>query len=168
MAPENLVMGLFKQEDQAVSTIEALKESEYRFLKAHMPFPSHKIMSTLKMGKSRVGYFTLAGGLLGLVCGFALAVYCSVEWRLIVSGKPIISLIPFFIVGFEMTILFAVFGNVIGLLIQTRLPNFSGLTYYDPRCSGDCFGVLADCAAGKREELEDFFRKNGGEVRVFD
>ena len=32
----------------------------------------------------------LAGGILGLVCGFALAVYCSVEWRPLSAGgkKP--------------------------------------------------------------------------------
>jgi molybdopterin-containing oxidoreductase family membrane subunit len=117
--------------------------------------------------KSRVGWFTLAGGILGFFTGFALAIFTAAQWNLIVSGKPIVSLIPFFIVGFEFTILFSVFGNVIGLLVCARLPDYRGLDLYDPRCSGSHFGLLASCAAGREGELMDFFRKKGGEVKVF-
>ena len=162
------MMGLFKHEDQVVSTLAALKESAYEFQRVHSPIPSHKIMAALNLKKSRVGWFTLTGGILGLISGFALAIYCSTEWNLIVSGKPIISLIPFFIVGFEFTVLFAVFGNVIGLLTQTRLPSLKGMEYYDARCSGEHFGVLAACEPMQQDGLKDFFLQNGGEVRVFD
>jgi len=168
MPGKKFIMGIFTDEDQVVSTLAALKKTAYQFQRVHSPIPSHKIMAALNLKKSKVGYFTLAGGILGLVSGFALAVYCSIEWNLIVSGKPIISLIPFFIVGFEFTILFAVFGNVIGLLTQTRLPSFKGMEYYDPRCSGAHFGVLAACEPMQQDGLEDFFKKNGGEVKIFD
>ncbi len=168
MPGKKFIMGIFNNEDQVVSTLAALKKTAYQFQRVHSPIPSHKIMAALNLKKSKVGYFTLAGGILGLISGFALAVYCSIEWNLIVSGKPIISLIPFFIVGFEFTILFAVFGNVIGLLTQTRLPSFKGMEYYDPRCSGAHFGVLAACEPMQQDGLEDFFKKNGGEVKIFD
>lgn len=168
MEGKKYVMGLFKNEDQVVSTLAALKESDFKFQRVHSPIPSHKIMDALKLKKSKVGWFTLTGGILGLISGFALAVYCSLEWKLIVSGKPIISLIPFFIVGFELTILFAVFGNVIGLLTQTRLPSLKHMDYYDPRCSGVHFGVLAACGPMQQDDLKDFFQQNGGDVRVFD
>jgi molybdopterin-containing oxidoreductase family membrane subunit len=168
MEGKKYIMGLFKDEDQVVTTLAALKESAYKFQRVHSPIPSHKIMAALDLKKSKVGWFTLAGGILGLISGFALAVYCSIEWNLIVSGKPIISLIPFFIVGFEFTILFAVFGNVIGLLTQTRLPDYNGMDYYDPRCSGEHFGVLAACEPTQQDGLKDFFQKNGGEVKIFD
>lgn len=168
MPGKKFIMGIFNNEDQVVSTLAALKKTAYQFQRVHSPIPSHKIMAALNLKKSKVGYFTLAGGILGLISGFALAVYCSIEWNLIVSGKPIISLIPFFIVGFEFTILFAVFGNVIGLLTQTRLPGFKAMEYYDPRCSGAHFGVLAACEPMQQDGLEDFFKENGGEVKIFD
>ena len=168
MEGKKYIMGLFKDEDQVVTTLAALKESAYKFQRVHSPIPSHKIMAALDLKKSKVGWFTLAGGMFGLISGFALAVYCSIEWNLIVSGKPIISLIPFFIVGFEFTILFAVFGNVIGLLTQTRLPNYKEMDYYDPRCSGEHFGVLAACEPTQQKGLKDFFQQNGGEVKIFD
>ena len=168
MQGEKYIMGLFKDEDQVVSTLSALKDSIYKFKRVHSPIPSHRIMDALNLKKSKVGWFTLVGGIFGFFSGFALAIFCSVQWNLIVSGKPIISLIPFFIVGFEFTILFAVFGNVIGLLTQTRLPNSKGMQYYDPRCSGEHFGVLAACEPAQQDGLKEFFQQNGGEVKVFD
>ena len=168
MAGKKYIMGLFKNEDQVVSTLAALKDSVYNFQRVHSPIPSHRIMAALDLRKSKVGWFTLVGGILGFFSGFALAIYCSIEWNLIVSGKPIISLIPFFIVGFEFTILFEVFGNVLGLLTQTRLPNLKGMAHYDPRCSGEHFGVLATCEPMQQDGLIEFFTQNGGEVKVFD
>lgn len=168
MQGKKYIMGLFKDEDQVVSTLAALKESAYNFQRVHSPIPSHKIMAALNLKKSKVGWFTLTGGIIGFFSGFALAIFCSVQWDLIVSGKPIVSLIPFFIVGFEFTILFAVFGNVIGLLTHTRLPTLKGMEYYDPRCSGEHFGVLATCEPMQQDGLKNFFLQNGGEVNVFD
>jgi molybdopterin-containing oxidoreductase family membrane subunit len=57
---------------------------------------------------------------------------------------------------------------VIGLLTQARLPRFKGITHYDPRCSGEHFGVLAACDPVQQDGLKDFFQQNGGEVKVFD
>jgi len=167
MSAETCSMGLFKDEGKAVKAILDLPATGFRLRRAHSPIPSHKILEALKLKKSRVGWFTLAGGILGFFTGFALAIFTAVQWNLIVSGKPIVSLIPFFIVGFEFTILFSVFGNVIGLLVCARLPDYRGLAAYDPRCSGEYFGLLAACEAGREGELMDFFHKKGGEAKVF-
>ena len=168
MQPKRYIMGLFKDEDQVVSTVEALKDSPFELKRVNTPFPNHKILDALKLKKSKVGYFTLAGGILGFFTGLGLAIICATKWGLIVSGKPVISLIPFFIVGFEFTILFAVFGNVIGLLALGGLPSFKGLKYYDPRCSADHFGILATCKIDQQENLSEFFKSKGGQVTVFE
>ena len=164
------IMGLFKlaNEDTVVSTIHELKQSSYEFIRVNSPIPSHKIMDTLKLEKSWVGWFTLCGGILGFIGGFALAFFTATRWNLIVSGKPIIAIVPFVVVGFEATILGAVFGNVLGLLTQMRLPSFRWFKYYDARCSGEHFGVLAACEIEKEDGLKDFFQKQGAEVKVFD
>ena len=168
MGPERYLMGLFKDEDQVVAAVNELKASTYTFHRVNSPFPSHKIMDALNLKKSMVGWFTLVGGMIGLVGGFARAIFTSVQWNLIGSGKPIVAIIPFVIVGFEATILCAVFGNILGLLTQTRLPSNKSMKYYDPRCSGEYFGVLASCEANQENGLNDFFRQQGAEVRVFD
>jgi molybdopterin-containing oxidoreductase family membrane subunit len=167
MPAETRIMGLFKDEGKAARAILELPAAGFRLCRTHSPIPSHKLQEALKLKKSRVGWFTLAGGIVGFFTGFALAIFTAVQWNLIVSGKPIVSLIPFFIVGFEFTILFSVFGNVIGLLVCARLPDYRGLATYDARCSGEHFGLLAACEAGREGELMDFFQKKGGEVKVF-
>jgi molybdopterin-containing oxidoreductase family membrane subunit len=167
MPDQEYIMGLFKDEDQAVLAVEGLAQTPFKVESVFSPVPSHKLMAALKLKKSKVGYFTLVGGILGLLSGFGLAAFTAVQWNLIVSGKPIISLIPFFIVGFEFTILFAVFGNVIGLLTLARLPDWKGLKRYDPRCSGEHFGVLTTCTSGEKEALVAYFKKQGGEFRIF-
>ncbi|UCF57336.1 MAG: DUF3341 domain-containing protein [Deltaproteobacteria bacterium] len=168
MPVRRYLIGSFGDEEQAVSAIEALKKSPWKLDRVHSPFPSHRISDALKVKKSRAGYFTLFGGIIGLFTGFALATYSAVQWNLIVSGKPVVALIPFLIVGFEFTILFAVLGNVIGLLSQGRLPEFETLKTYDPRFSGEYFGIVATCREGEQQELMDFLKNRGGEVKIFD
>ena len=160
-------MGLFQDENLAVSAIQLLEASPWTLRRVHGPFPSRKIGDALKPKKSRVGYFTLAGGIIGFFMGIGLAIFTATRWDIIVSGKPVVALIPFFIVGFEFTILFAVLGNIIGLITQARLPDFKGLDQYDPRCSGDRFGLLASCDQGEEQALIDFFQEKGGEAKVF-
>ena len=162
------IMGLFKNEDTVVSAINELKQTSYQFIRVNTPFPSHKIMDALKLKKSMVGWFTLVGGISGFIAGFALAIYTATQWNLIASGKPIVAIIPFVVVGFEATILGSVFGNVVGLLTQTRLPSYRWFKYYDPRCSGEHFGVLAACEAEQIDGLKDFFQKQGAEIKVFE
>ena len=168
MALEKNVMGLFANEDQAVAAITELADSPWSLKRVHSPIPSHRIAEALKLKKSPVGFFTLCGGIFGFVSGFALAAFTAARWGLIISGKPILAWIPFVIVGFEFTILFSVLGNVAGLLILARLPSLAGLKTYDPRCSGDHFGVLAACDVGQQQELQAFFQHKGAEIRVFE
>jgi molybdopterin-containing oxidoreductase family membrane subunit len=167
MTPKQFIMGIFKDEDQAASAVTALAGGPFEVHQVHSPIPSHKLSHVLKQKKSMVGLFTLTGGIIGLLTGFLLAVYCSSEWRLIVSGKPVLAYIPFTIVGFEFTILFAVFGNVLGLLISMDLPRYDGMKIYDPRFSCDHFGIVASCPPEQQEELKTLFTQSGGEVKEF-
>ncbi len=166
MAAEKQVMALFDDDTRAASAIEALRRYPWKLERVHSPIPSDKILDALKLKKSRVGYFTLAGGIIGFFSGVGLAIYTGIQWNLIVSGKPVVAWIPFLIVGFEFTILFAVFGNVLGLLLQTNLPEFESLRVYDERCSGEHFGLLASCTEGEESDLMAFFKEKGGEARL--
>lgn len=165
MRVKRYVMGLFLEESRAVGAIEALKGSRYAIHKVHSPVPSHRIMEALELPKSKVGFFTLTGGFIGFFIGISLAVFTATQWNLIVSGKPVVAFIPFFIVGFEFTILFGVIGNVIGLLTQSRLPRWKNLRQYDERCSGEHYGVVAACEDGEQDDLAAFFRDRGGETK---
>ena len=82
-------MGLFKDEDQVVSAVNGLKKSTYKFHRVNSPFPSHKIMAALKLKKEH-GWAGLPWPVVSSVffAGFSLAIFTSVQWDLIVGGKP--------------------------------------------------------------------------------
>jgi len=168
MTREHQVMGLFTEENRAVEMIRKLKNASWEVQRVHSPIPSHRVNEVLELKKSNVGWFTLAGGILGFLSGFGLSIFTAGQWSLIVGGKPVVALIPFVIVGFEFTILFSVFGNIFGFLLLSRLPNLKNLRIYDPRCSGRHFAVVALCEAGQQERLADFFKQNDAEVKIFD
>lgn len=162
------IMGTFSSEDRAASAIRALGDTPFGIEQVYSPIPSHAIADALKLPKSKVGWFTLAGGITGFFAGFLLAAFTATRWSLMVGGKPVVALVPFFIVGFEFTILFAVFGNVLGLIAQARLPRFKISPHYNTRFSGDRFGVLVGCDPKEKDTLYQFFEANGGEVHTGD
>jgi molybdopterin-containing oxidoreductase family membrane subunit len=168
MATDISVIGLFSDEQKTAAVIEAMAGYPWKVDRVHSPFPSHKLFDALKLKKSPVGWITLAGGILGFFTGFGLAIYTALEWKLIVWGKPIVSWIPFVIVGFEFTILFSVLANVLGLIVLGNLPDYKGLEKYDSRCSADHFGIVVSCEQSEQEKVEEFFANQGGEVRVFE
>jgi len=168
MTDRHHVLGLFTDDSRAAAATDRLRQSPWQLQKVFSPVPSRKLTDALKLERSRAGYFTLCGGIIGFISGFSLAIFTATRWNLIVGGKPIVALIPFFIVGFECTILFAVIGNIIGMLALTGLPRYDNLRYYDPRCSGSHFGILASCDADGLEGLTGFFQQQGAEVKVFD
>ena len=166
MKPEKQVLGLFRDESLAAGAVEALAGTSWAVKDVHSPVRSDKILSALKVEKSKVGYFTLAGGILGFLSGISLAMYTGLQWNLIVSGKPVVAWIPYMIVGFECTVLFAVLGNIVGLITQTRLPEYRSMRTYDPLCSGEHYGILASCPEGQQEALRTFFQEKGGEAKL--
>lgn len=162
------IMGLFESDDQAARAILELRGTAYDVERVHSPIPSHAIDDALQLPKSKVGWFTLAGGITGFCSGFLLAIFAATRWGLIAQGKPVIALIPFVIVGFEFTILFSVFGNVLGLISQARLPRFKIATGYEAAFSGGSFGVLASCAMEEKNRLMELFKSWGAETKVYD
>ncbi len=168
MSPRSRILGLFSDEVGTVSALSDLQRTRWTIEQVQSPVPSHEVLHVLKRPKSKIGYFTLAGGIIGFFSGIGLAAYTSVQWHLIVGGKPVLAWIPFIIVGFEFTILFAVFGNMLGLLTQSRLPGFRDLEHHDPRCTQDRFGILVSCAKGQEADLEAFINERGGEVQKFE
>ncbi len=162
------LMGIFSSEEQVASAIRGLRQSPYQLERVHSPIPSHIIADALQLPKSKVGWFTLAGGITGFLTGFLFAAFTATRWSLIVSGKPVVALVPFFIVGFEFTILFAVFGNVLGIISQARLPRFKVSQDYQSTFSGNRFGVLASCLPDEKIGLSDFFKTEGAQIKPSD
>jgi hypothetical protein len=155
------ITGLFETEKATLTAMDKIQEKGFTITEVHSPIPSSTINKALGRKKSKIGWFTLVGGILGFFCGFALAIFTATRWNLIVGGKPIVSWIPFFVIAFECTILFAVFGNVLGVLTQVGLPHKGYEKNYAPECSGDLYGVQIASMPGDVDSLKDLLHRTG-------
>jgi hypothetical protein len=156
------LMGIFSYVNDLLGALKTLEKRKLEFV-VYSPSVTWEVQEALKKGPSPVRYFTLFGGLFGLVFGFALAVYTVLQWRFIVSGKPVIPWIPFVIVGFEFLILCGVLVSFAGLLILCRLPRMKLPDHYDPRFSDDRFGLLVYYSQPEREAIASLLKRAGAE-----
>src|SRR5436305_9806902 len=126
MATTETVLGIFAHVDTTVRALEELRAKGYHDLTVYTPVPVHEIEDVLERDRpvSPVRLFTLLGGLTGTVSGFLLTIWSSMQWGLIVGGKPVASIPPFVVIAFELTILFGGVATLIGLMTLAGLPRF--------------------------------------------
>jgi len=149
--------------DNLLEAIETLHRSGYKDIQALSPVPHHAIDDALEKPKSPVRFFTLAGCLLGCATGLALTIGSSLHYPLITGGKPIVSLPPFFIISFELTILFGGLFTLAGMLLNGRLPLLRAVPAYNPRFAEDRFGLWVRCSTEESEVVTRLMTDAGAE-----
>ncbi len=155
------VLGVFAEVDATALAIERLRGAGLKDVVVFSPVPRHELEHALHPPESPVRMFTLVGALTGAATGFALPIWTSLDWPLITGGKPIISLPPFVIIAFELTILFGALATVLGLFITARLPHLRKRVVYDPSFSVDRFGVFAATAPGEEGRARSIMEESG-------
>ncbi|HEY2824633.1 MAG TPA: DUF3341 domain-containing protein, partial [Gemmatimonadales bacterium] len=114
---------------------------------------------------SPVRMWTLLGGLTGCVSGFAMTLWMSYDYPIVVGGKPVGSIPPYVVIAFELTILFGALATLAGLIFHTLRDNRAAA--YDPRCSDDHIGVFVPCPVERRPAVQQLLQTAGAtEVRV--
>ena len=138
------VLGVFAHVDTATRAIRELRARGVRAIVAYSPVPLDEFEEALTghgLPRSPVRLFTLVGALIGLTSGFALTIWTALKWNLITGGKPVVSIPPFVVIAFELTILLGGLCTLLGLLVTARLPSLKLAPQYDTRFSVDRFGV---------------------------
>lgn len=159
-------LGIFTGLDAATIAIEKLRAQGMHDIVVFSPTPRHELEHALHPPQSPVRAFTLVGALTGAAAGFALAIWTSLDWPLVTGGKPIISLPPFVIIAFELTVLIGALSTVVGLFINARLPHTRKIVIYDPSFSQSSFGVFVSPPPGREEEARMALRESGAvEIR---
>ncbi len=143
--------------DSTVDAIEALRKEGFD-VKAYAPYPDHHIEHALGYGQSPVRVWALVGGLTGAATGLALTTWTSMDWPLVVGGKPIVSIPPYVIIIFELTVLFGALSTLIGLFILSRLPNLKPAVIYDPEFTAGRYGVYVEADESRLNEVRQILQ----------
>jgi hypothetical protein len=113
---ERGVLATFAAPADAARAVRALRDAGFR-VDAAMPAPYPDLVAALGKPRSGLGRVALFGALLGLACGAALTAGTSSAWPLVTGGKPIVSVPPFVIVTFELTVLVGALANLVAVLV---------------------------------------------------
>jgi hypothetical protein len=166
MAASSVVLGVFPHVDTATRAIKELRAKGYGAIRTYSPVPLEEFEEALTgfgLPKSPVRLFTLVGALTGTASGFALTIWSSLKWDLVVGGKPVVSIPPYVVIAFELTILLGGLCTLLGLFVTGRLPSLGRTRHYDPRFSADRFGVEVACPPDRVREAEEILRRAGAE-----
>ncbi len=157
------LLGVFDDGSKAATAVAAVRGNNVGEVLVYSPTPNYAIDRALDMKISPVRTFTLVGGVLGCICGFALPIYTVLDWPLITGGKSLISIPAFVVIAFELTILFGAIAGLAGFLGLSGLPSLRRKAVEDPRFSNDRFGVLVTCEESQRETVQRYLQDAGAE-----
>lgn len=162
------VLGIYSYVDSVLDAIKKLKKEGYEDMKVFSPAPNHEIEEAIDLPESPIRFFTLFGGLFGATCGFAFTILTSLDYPIAVSAKPIVSIPPYMVIVFELTILFGALSTFFGLIINSLLRNRAPINLYDERFTDDKFGVMVVCPRENMNKVEEILNSTGAEEVKFD
>lgn len=152
------LVGVFDRPGDVAETVTRLKGRGFTKLEVYSPAPFDEIDDAVDPKPSKVRIFTLVGGLLGLVTGYAMTIWMSLDWPIVIGGKPFASIPPYTVIAFEVTILFGGIFTLLGLLAVGRLPSVKLGPGYSARFSAEEFGVVVDVTERDVAEVDGLMR----------
>jgi hypothetical protein len=161
------LVSVYDMPSDVSTVVRKLKSRGFEDLTTYAPAPFEEIEEAENPKPSGVRAFTLIGGLVGVVTGFGIQIWMSMDWPIKIAGKNIAAIPPMWIIGFELTILFGGILTVIGLLILGGLYPRPLDEHYSPRFSAEEFGVVVKCEDRDVAEVESLMRgHNAKEVTL--
>lgn len=169
------LMAEFDSVTDIVKAAEKVRDSGFVKTDAFSPFPIHEMDEALGIKRSILSFLIFGGGITGLLTGFGLTYWTHViEYPIMVAGRPHFSLPAFIPPMYELTILFAAFTAVFGMLLLNGLPQPYHPVFNVPRfnlASREKFFLLIEAADEKfdYEETKRFMESlNPQEVHDVD
>lgn len=137
------VLGLYNDPNQAADAMDALKNAGFAQgtfdVLTGTPYPEGAFGEHVP--QHRLFRFPAFGAIIGFTLALFLTAATQIAYPLVTGGKPILSLFAMLVILYEMSMLSAVISTVVGIVIESRLPNVNpGI--YDNRITEGLIGVV--------------------------
>ena len=156
------LIGSFKTAEGALGAVNALRQAGLTDAVLYSPVNSEELQVERSQTDTRLGFLAFGGAAAGAALGLLLTIHTSTQWPLMTGGQPIVSLPPFFVISFELTILFGVLATMLGLLWRIRWSKLDP-KFYDSRFSVNRFGVYVTCGRDRAEIVRRLLSTAGAE-----
>ncbi len=164
---------LFDSPDKIIHAANVVHEKGYEKYDIHTPYPVHGMDFAMKLGPSKMAYVALAFGVLGTLGSLFMMYWMgSIDYPVIVGGKPFFSFPAYVPIMFELTVLSAAVMTVVSMLfVFFKLPNLSHPlhdTEYMKSVTSDKFGVTIEAVDEKynEDEIKKLFSELGA-IKTF-
>jgi hypothetical protein len=152
------LLGVYRDPGMVAAVVRKLRGRGYTELETYAPAPFTEVEDAMDPKPSGVRLYTLIGGLIGVVTGYAMTIWMANDWQIMVGGKPFSSIPPYTIIAFELTILFGGLATALGLFVKGGMPRFRLDPEYHARFSAEDFGVAIRCRARDVAEVDALLR----------
>ncbi len=155
------LLAVFDTPGSVANVAHRLKNRGFSELEVYAPAAFPELDDVVDSKPSRVRAWTLIGGLVGAVTGYALTLWMANDWQMVLGGKPFSSIPPYTVIAFELTILFGGLMTLLGLLVVAKLPSRASgkrANAYSARFSAEEFGLVVDCKERDVLELSTLLR----------
>ena len=163
--------GLLAEFDNPYELLEAAKKMNHEGFKeydCHSPFPIHGMDDAMGLKRSPLGFIVFFFAAVALLFGFGLEWWTSsVDYPIVISGKPFFSYQAYGPVAFALMVLIGAFATLLGMLVLNKLPKFFHPLFNSSRFEkimDDGFFVSLSSEDGKFDlnESKSFLEKIGG------
>ncbi|MFC2103007.1 DUF3341 domain-containing protein, partial [Bacteroidota bacterium] len=152
---------LFNSPDQIIKAARKVADKGYSRWDVNTPYPVHGMDSAMNLQPSKLGFVTLVFGLSGTAIALLLMWFTlSVDYPVVIGGKPFFALPAFIPITFELTVLLATVSTVVAMFaFFFALPSNDHAVHdtdYIKKVSRDHFGIVIEAADLKfvKEDVE--------------
>ena len=162
------IAAYFDLPDDLMLAAAHTRDSQYNAFEAYSPFPIHGMDDAMGLGRSWIPWVTFGAGTAGFLTANAIQFFMmTLDWPMIVGGKPYAPWPSFVPIMFELTVLFA--GVTTALVMLIAAGCFRKPFIIDPEITKDRFvlWISADDDAFDAEEVRGFLETlNPVEIRT--
>lgn len=160
-------LGTFKDVETATRAVDGLIKAGFSeetiTSLTSAPYPDGVIVKTDQRTWSR--WMSVGGGIFGACAGFLLAAGTAYMYPVQTGDKPIIAYYPTGIITYELTMLFAILGAIVGMFIEMKLPPWKE-RIYDPAIAEGNIGISVFVPSTDRKNRAESVMKEAGALRT--
>ncbi len=160
------ILGTFKDVESAARAVDNLVKAGFAeetiTSLTSVPYPDGVIVKTGRHTWFR--WVSVGGGVLGACAGFALAAGTAYLYPVQTGDKPIITFYPTGIITYELSMLFAILGAIVGMFMEMKLPPLRDRVY-DPAIGEGAIGINVSTTRDQWIRAEDILQ-DAGALRI--
>jgi len=153
-----VILAEFESSGAILQAACELRDAGYTHFDCHSPFPIHGMNDAMGIKRSSLSVLVGSFALLALGGAFYMQYWMSsVDYRLVISGKPFNSFQAYTPVVFALTVLTAAIVSFVAVLGLSKLPRFNHPTFSSERFarfSDDAFFVSVESDDAKFDEVK--------------